>query len=164
MMKMSSFATGLFALSLALFDCGSQAQPVKLKIETKECAKGVVMNPSKVSVSVFDPSTVSKIVEMALDYELSASRINEEGADKAESKYFELRRRVDSAKALARSKHISAPGVVFALPPVRRIIIFGFGETKTDFRYARRVMDLIPGRTKDIVLNFSTDEECKNAK
>ena len=164
MMKMSSFANGLFALSLALFDCGSQAQPVKLKIETRECAKGVVMNPSKVSVSVFDPSTVSKIVEMALDYELSASRINEDGADKAESKYMELRRRVATTRALARTRRLSAPEVDFSIPPVRQIVIFGFGETKSDFRYARRVMDLVPGRTKDIVLNFSTDEECKNAK
>ena len=163
-MMMNTFATGLFAISLAIFDRGAHAQNVKLKIQMKECAKGVVMNPSKVSVTVFDPSKVSKIVEMALDYELSVSRINEDGADKAESKYLELKSRVGSTKALARSKHLSAPVVVFSLPPVRQIVIFGFGETKADFRYARRVMDLIPGRTKDIVLNFSTDEECKNAK
>jgi len=163
-MMMNTLATGILVVSLVLADRGAEAQNVKLKIQTKECAKGAVMNPKKVSVTVFDPSRVPAIVEMALDYELSASRINEDGADKAESKYFELRRRVDSARPLARAKHLSAPDVVLAIPPVGKIIIFGFGETKSDFRYARRVMDLIPGRTKDIVLNFSTEEECKGAR
>jgi hypothetical protein len=122
------------------------------------------MKPARLSVTVFDPEKISDIVELALSYERSAKRINEDGADKAETKFVELRQRVESAKALARSKHLSAPAVDFALPPVRQIVIFGFGETPSDFRYARRVMDLIPGRTSDVVLNFSSDEECRSAK
>lgn len=163
-MQIRSVATWLFAISLVIVHTESQAQSVKLKIETKECARGVMKHPVKVSVAVFDPTEVPKIVELALDYELSASHMSEEGADKAQAKYIELRRRAISAHALARSKHLSARAIEFAIPPVRRIVVFGFGETESDFRYARRVRDVIPGRTNDVVLNFSTDGECRNAK
>jgi len=160
---MNRAGTWLFAISLAIVERGVQAEQVKLKIETEECNRGVMKHPVKVSLAVFDPTEVPKLVEMALDYEVSASHMNEEGTDKAREKYLDLRRRAVSVHALARSKHLSAPTVEFSIPAVRQIVVFGFGETEHDFRYARRVRDLMLGRTNDVVLNFSKDEECKNA-
>ena len=152
----------LFVIPLALTGLGSQAQPTRLRIATKECAKKLLVHPVKVSVTVFDLSKAPKIVEMALDYEVSASHMKDDGPEKARGKYIELRRRVISTKALARAKRLSASGTVFDLPPVRQILIFGFGETESDFRYARRELDLVSASTNDVVLNFSTEEECKN--
>jgi hypothetical protein len=163
-MNLKSVITWLFAISLAIVDQGVRAESVKLKIQTKECTKGVLKHPVKVSVAVFDAEEISSIVELALSYERSASRINEDGADKAQLKYVELRRRAISSHALARSKHLSAPAIEFAIPPVRQVVVFGFGETESDFRYARRVRDIMQGRTNEVVLNFSKDEECTNAR
>ena len=163
-MQMKSIAVCLIVMSFLIVDSQSQAEQVKLRIQTKECRKGVLKHPTKVSLAVFDPEEVPKIVEMALDYELSASHMGEEGPDKAQSKYLEFRRRAISSHALARSKHLSAPSIEFDIPAVRQIVIFGFGETESDFRYARRVRDVLHGRTNDIVLDFSKDEECGNAK
>ncbi len=143
----------------------SPTQQAKLVVQTKECIQGVLMHPIHAEVTIFDVSEVPEIMRLAKQFEDNSSPTDQEGAEKMLSIYDSLQKRIEATPALARLKRLPGSKHTFQFPTVRRVVVFAFGESEGELTsYAKQEVNIVPNRTNEAILNFSTKEECENAK
>jgi hypothetical protein len=139
-----------------------QAQRVHLMLKTLKCDEGESFHPVHVSVSVFDADKVPNIVKLANDLSNENDPNNFERALKL---YGELQKRVRETPALGRIKSLPTPEYLIDLHPVRRIIVVAFDGREFDpISYAVQQLDVASGQLNRAILNFSSGNECKEAK
>jgi hypothetical protein len=155
----------LFLCLCAPFQAASQTHKSRLEVDTKQCIQGMLVHPTHAKVSVFDASRVPELLKLAQEFRDNSNPTNEEGPEKMLSIYSALQKKVEVTPALARVKRMPEAKYVFDIPPVQRVVVFAFGESEDELTsFAEQEGALVPGQMNRLVLNFSTEEECKGAK
>jgi hypothetical protein len=168
---MRSHYMRLHVLAICLFCAAafgsSYAQGAKIMIETIKCDKGKITHPIHLRVSVFDAEKIPEIVSVEQDLRAALATVNSDpnAIQKAENLYSKLQNLVGGARAIARTQSLPKSGYVFDIPSVRKVVVFAFetGEFES-FTYAKQEVKISPGATNTAVLNFSSEEDCKEAK
>jgi hypothetical protein len=162
----------LFSVFLACFlfigsHASAETRKDKLTLKTLRCEHGMIFHPDHLSVSIFDRQKIPKIMQKERDLKMAIASMNSDpgASQKAEGLYEELQKLVQATPALVRINSLPKSNHILEIPSVPRVIIFAFEESEfEEFDYATAELDISPTHPNIATLNFSSDEECKNAR